>query len=148
MQIHSDAWHSFPVAADELWEAMTDVGAYRQWWPWLRHFDADALEAGDRWEAVVQPPLPYRVRFTIHLDEVSPAKHIVARILGDIAGSARVDIVETSTGSRLRLVSSLEPTSSVLRAVAAVGAPVARFGHEWVLKTGVRQFRDRALGSP
>ena len=75
------------------WEAMTEVGGYRQWWPWLRHFDADVLEAGDRWEAVVQPPLPYRVRFTIHLDEVSPAKHIVARILGDIAGSARVDIV-------------------------------------------------------
>ena len=96
VQIHSDAWHSFPVAADELWEAMAQVGAYRQWWPWLRHFDADALAAGDRWEAVVQPPLPYRVRFTIHLDEVSPAEHIVARILGDIAGSARVDGTEAA----------------------------------------------------
>jgi hypothetical protein len=29
--------------------------------------------------------------------------------------------------------------------VAGVAAPLVRRGHDWVLDTGARQFRDRAL---
>jgi uncharacterized protein YndB with AHSA1/START domain len=145
VEIRSDRDHDFAVAPDVLWDAMTRVDAYRQWWPWLRSLDAAALAAGERWEAVVQPPLPYRLRFSIHLDEVSPVQHVVARVSGDISGSARLHLTETPSGSRLRLVSSLEPTHRVLQAVASVAAPVARYGHEWVLDTGLQQFRDRAL---
>ena len=145
MEIRSDRHHDFPVAPEVLWDAMSRVDAYQQWWPWLRSFDAAALTVGERWEAVVQPPLPYRLRFSIHLDEVAPVEHVVARVSGDITGSARLHLSETATGSRLHLVSSLEPKHRVLQAVATVAAPVARYGHEWVLDTGLQQFRARAL---
>jgi len=70
---------------------------------------------------------------------------VLARVTGDISGSARLHLAETATGSRLHLESSLQPRHRVLQAVAAMAAPVAHFGHEWVLDTGLRQFRDRAL---
>lgn len=145
MKIRSDRRHAFSVPPEELWEAMVRVDAYREWWPWLRSFDAIALATGEVWTAVVQPPLPYRLRFDIRLDEVEAPRVASAEVSGDIEGTARLEIEPTSHGSELHLVSELAPTNAVLRAVARVAHPMVRFGHEWVLDTGLRQFRDRAL---
>jgi len=145
MKISSDRRHAFAVSPDELWAAMTRVGAYRGWWPWLRQFEAEALEPGTTWSAVVQPPLPYRLRFDIHLEQVDAPHLVGAKVTGDIVGSARLEIAPTANGSELHLMSDLAPTNAVLRVVAQVAAPVAHFGHDWVLDTGLRQFRERAL---
>ena len=125
---------------------MAQVEHYRRWWPWLRHLDATALGDGQVWSAVVQPPLPYRLRFDVHLDDVRAPHRAYARVTGDIEGAASLEIAPTTDGSELHLVSDLAPTNAVLRAVAQLAPPVARFGHEWVLDTGLRQFRDRAFG--
>ena len=145
MHIHSDRRDAFDVAPAELWQAMEQVHAYRRWWPWLRELEATALAPGAIWTAVVQPPLPYRVRFDIRITEVQPGVLVRAQVTGDIVGSAHLEIAPTPTGSELRLVSDLAPEHRVLRAVAQVAGPVVRLGHQWVLDTGVRQFRDRAL---
>ena len=145
MLIRSDRRHTFAVPPTELWAAMARVDAYRAWWPWLRRLDAVALTTGDVWSAVVQPPLPYRLRFQIHLTDVSAPHTAVAEVRGDIEGHARLEVTEHPDGSALHVRSELAPTNRVLRAVAQVAAPVARFGHEWVLETGLRQFRTSAL---
>ncbi len=124
---------------------MAEVGSYRTWWPWLRHFDGVGLDAGTTWSAVVQPPLPYRLRFELHLDEVDAPRLVTAHVTGDIEGTARLEISAADDGSELHLISELAPTSPALRTVARVAAPVARFGHECVLDTGLRQFRARAF---
>lgn len=46
-------------------------------------------------------------------------------------------------GCELRLRSALSPQNRVLRLVTLGARPVARFGHDWVLDSGVRQFRRR-----
>jgi hypothetical protein len=145
VKIRSDRRHSFAVSPDELWAAMRRVDAYRGWWPWLRSFDAAALAPGEVWTAVVQPPLPYRLRFDLHLDEVLAPRIVTAVVAGDIEGSARLEITPTAVGSELHFTSELSPTNPVLRTVAQMARPVVRFGHDWVLDTGLRQFRDRAL---
>lgn len=145
MKIHSDRRHTFAVPPEELWDAMSRVEAYREWWPWLRHFEAAPLAPGSLWTAVVQPPLPYRLRFGLELGDVVAPRHVTAAITGDITGSARIEISPNAEGSELHLVSELAPTNAVLRAVAQVARPMVSFGHEWVLDTGLRQFRDRAL---
>jgi hypothetical protein len=145
VRISSDRRHAFRVSPQELWAAMAQVDAYRTWWPWLRHFDAAALQAGEVWTAVVQPPLPYRLRFDVHLDDVRAPHCASALVTGDIEGKAQLEIEPTPEGSELHIVSELTPTNTVLRRVAQLMPPMARFGHEWVLDTGLRQFRDRAL---
>ena len=145
MEIRSDRRHQFSVGPEDLWAALTQVEAYQEWWPWLRSFNADSFETGAIWSAVVQPPLPYRLRFQLHLGTVESQRLVTADVTGDITGSARLEISRTSTGSELHLASRLTPTNTLLRAVARVARPMAHFGHEWVLNTGLRQFRDRAL---
>jgi len=143
--VTSDRRHWFDAPPAVLWDRMAAVGEYRRWWPWLRSFDADALRSGEVWACVVQPPLPYRLGFDLALDEVVPRQAVRATLSGDIVGTAALEISALEGGSELHLVSALAPGSRTLEAVSAIARPVARIGHDWVLATGIRQFRARAL---
>jgi uncharacterized protein YndB with AHSA1/START domain len=145
VRFDSDRRYQLAVAPAELWAALARVEDYQGWWPWLRAFDAAGLEGDDVWHCHVQPPVPYRVRFSVALDEVRAPHSVRATISGDVVGEARLEIAEHPGGSEARLVSSLEPGNGFLRAVARLAAPVVRFGHDWVLDTGARQFIDRAV---
>jgi hypothetical protein len=143
VRILSDRHYLLDVAPDTVWTAISDVDEYQRWWPWLASFDGSALEAGQRWHCVVQPPLPYRVSFTVALERVVTAAAAVATLSGDIVGDARIDLVGRGESSELRLRSSLAPSRPALQALAAVARPVVTFGHNWVLDNGARQFADR-----
>jgi uncharacterized protein YndB with AHSA1/START domain len=163
----SDRRYRFAADRSSVWAAIGSVGEYRAWWPWLRRFDADGLVAGDVWSCQIQPPMPYVLRFTVTVDRVEPASVVVATIDGDVRGTARLDLdddtgpgdtgpgdtdpgdgvaaIGVAAGCRVRLRSTLVPANRTLQVVARAARPVARFGHAWVLDTGARQFRDRAL---
>ena len=145
MRLRSDQRHHFDAAPDQLWAAMTSTDRFRSWWPWLRRFDASGVARGDVWTATVQPPLPYRVSFDLLLTEVRAPQLVAVDVTGDIEGSARLEVLPNASGSELHFTSDLTPTSSLLRIVARMAPPLARYGHEWVLKTGLDQFRSRAL---
>jgi hypothetical protein len=141
LEVRSDRRYRFAIGPEELWPRMARVEDYQTWWPWLRHCDAEAFEPGARWTCVVQPPLPYSLRFRITLDEIDHGRFAAATIDGDITGTARIDVTPVDEGSELRLVSQLAPANTLLRAVSVVARPIARLGHDWVLDTGLRQFR-------
>jgi uncharacterized protein YndB with AHSA1/START domain len=143
--VRSDRRYRFPVSPEQLWQRLHVVDDYRLWWPWLRHLDADRLASGDTWSCAVQPPVPYSLRFEVELQEVEPPGFVVAAVAGDIVGTARLDTTPADEGCEVRLRSELAPGNRYLQAVARVAGPVVRFGHDWVLDTGARQFGRRAL---
>jgi hypothetical protein len=145
VEVRSDRRYRFPVAPEDLWPVLTRIDDYRAWWPWLRRFDAAAFAPGEAWTCVVQPPLPYTLRFRILLDEIEPGRLATARVEGDIEGDARLELAAADDGCEVHLTSSLAPAHPVLRAIARVARPVAQLGHDWVIDTGLRQFRSRAL---
>jgi hypothetical protein len=157
LRIESDRQFHFTSSAAAFWAAVASVHDYPRWWPWLRDFEARGLVEGDRWRCRVQPPLPYGLQFVVTLEEVVPAQLIRATVDGDLRGVARLEIRDTGTpprvrsaptgpaGCDVRLRSTLSPAAALPRAMAAVAPGVARFGHNWVLENGVRQFENRAL---
>lgn len=142
MQICSDRSYDLPVSGPRVWSAITTVEAYPRWWPWLRRFDGTALTPGQVWSCVVQPPLPYSLSFEVHVDDVAPGRAVRAHVDGDICGDAVLEVVTVGSGCRVRLRSTLAPRNRTLRTVAGLAPPVARFGHDWVLDTGLRQFQE------
>jgi uncharacterized protein YndB with AHSA1/START domain len=140
---------SFDEPPERLWAALTEVDGYQRWWPWLADLEVDGgFDVGASWRCQVRPPLPYSVRFALTLQEVEPPRFAVATIAGDIEGHASLDLTpRPGGGTDLRLVSVLQSANRTLRLLADLGPPVVRFGHDWVLDTGLRQFRERALGS-
>lgn len=145
MEIRSDRRHRFDVDRAALWDRMTAVEEYQRWWPWLSALHAGALAPGETWRATVRPPLPYVVRFAITIEEVDTPSLVTARIDGDIAGSARMEVSEDGSGSEVRLVSALSPRNRLLRSVAVFARPLVAYGHDWVLDAGFRQFSSRGL---
>jgi uncharacterized protein YndB with AHSA1/START domain len=143
--VDSDRRFTFTADRETVWQALCAVEQYPTWWPWLRRLDAVGMVAGDRWRCTVQPPLPYSLRFTIAIDDVVAAELVTATLNGDLTGSARLELTDAGSGSEIRLTSDLAPTGRYVRGIATVAFPLARFGHDWVLRTGARQFAERAL---
>jgi hypothetical protein len=145
---HKALRFAHPRAA--VWAAMADVGSYRRWWPWLRAFEARALASGEQWRCTVRPPLPYTVSFVIAFSDVVAEEHAVARVTGDIEGTADLTLRDVAGATEVVVRSDLQPRSGFLRVLATTLPPVARYGHDWILSTGAAQFEARALnvGAP
>jgi hypothetical protein len=151
MDVRSDRRHRFDVGGEVLWSAITAVDDFSRWWPWLRRFDGARLAPGERWDCMIQPPLPYALRFELEITEVVPSDLVTAQVSGDLTGSARLEVRDLSgpggARSEVRLRSDLTPANRVLRTFAMVAKPMVRFGHDWVLDTGLQQFRSRGLAT-
>jgi len=147
VEVCSDRSFRFEVDPAALWAAVTGVEGYRRWWPWLRRFEADSFSKGARWRCAVRSPLFYPVRFVVVLEEVVEGRSATAAVAGDISGRARLDVSPVEGGSELHLVSTMSPESRLLRALARIAPRVARFGHDRLVDTGVRQFTARALAT-
>lgn len=145
VEVRSDRNYRFEAPPETVWNAIGRVDDYRTWWPWLHQFDAAGLIAGDEWRCTLRPPLPYVLSFSLRLGEVVPHERITATVEGDIVGRAELTITPDGGGTAVGLVSTLAPHNGVLRAFMAVAPWLARFGHDWVLDTGLQQFRTRAL---
>lgn len=145
-EFRSDRAWDFDVGPDELWERIAAVDNYESWWPWLRRFEpTGGLAMGAEWNCEVSPPLPYKVRFSLWLDQVDPGVDAHAQVHGDIGGEALLTVVENGQGSTARLQSRLYPTNLLLRRAGQVARPLIEWGHDWVLDEGCRQFVRRAF---
>jgi uncharacterized protein YndB with AHSA1/START domain len=149
MEISSNHTYRFSLPRQAVWEALTGVSAYSTWWPWLRQFDGTALDEGAVWRCAIRPPLPYAIRCSVELTSVRAPELVVARVAGDIAGDARLDLTEladTAPGTEARITSRLQARRLPARLLSRVAPPAARWGHDWVFTTAARQFAA-ALGA-
>lgn len=147
MRLTTDRRYRFPFGPDELWTRISRTDEFQTWWPWLRDFDGRGLSTDDVWSCEVRPPVLYVVRFAVTLHEVVAGRSIAARVSGDIDGSATLHVEADGSGSSAWLVADLAPRKRTLRVMSIVARPLLRFGHNWILDTGVRQFRERSHGS-
>ena len=100
VELGRDRSYWFPMRPDALWSALAETGDYRSWWPSLTDLEADGLAAGAVWRCTIRPPLPFPLRFAIHLDDVVRPTLVTAHISGDIAGTARLDVAPHGNGLR------------------------------------------------
>ncbi len=143
---NSDRSWNFAIGPDELWDRFAAVDSYESWWPWLHRFDTSGgLAVGSAWLCEVSPPLPYRVRFRLRFDRVTPASVAHVQVSGDIGGEALLTVVGNDGGSIARLQSELYPMNPLLRSAGAFARPLIEWGHDWVLDEGCKQFVRRAI---
>ena len=135
----------FGVVPRDLWEALSRPNRLREWWPWLRTLDSDGLVQGTVSHCEVRGPVPYSLRFDVALIEVVPERLVDARVSGDIAGPARLDLADHPGGCEARVSWNVELRDPLLRAASRVARPLMQWGHDWAIDDGVRRFRRLAL---
>jgi hypothetical protein len=137
--------HQFAAQPPDLWAAITSTGSYQTWWPWVREFDGTDFDEDSTWSCTLRSPLLYSVRFQVRLHHVDAPSGVTATVSGDIEGHATIAIEPVAGGSALRLTSHLTPVRPLLRRLSRLAPPVARWGHDQVIRAGLRRFERLAL---
>ena len=132
---------TFPVSRADLWSHVSDTSSFSTWWPWLRTFDAVPIEEGATTRCVIGPPLPYVLKVDLAVGRVVESESVDVEVDGDLRGPARLVLGECDDGSTARLHWTLEVQRPMLRRAATLGRPILQWGHDWVVRNGVEQFR-------
>lgn len=147
MAFRLDRTFVFDRHPDAVWDVLSRPADYPRWWSWLRHIDAESLTEGTTARCLIRAPVPFALRLALHVDRVVPGQCIEVRASGDLDGTGRLELAEHPDGTSARLVWHLEPQRRLLGAVGLLSRPLLQWGQDWVVDTGVRQFRRRALRS-
>ena len=141
--IEYDRTFTFSVSVEQVWATMARLECYPSWWSWLHEFSVEGvgLEAGSELHGVVVPPLPYRMRLDIVLDESVPQRFITAFVHGDLEGTARLSFEGDGTATHVHAVWTIEMMQRPMRLAARIGYPVLRWGHDRVVDATVEGFR-------
>ena len=124
-----------------VWAALSSPAEYPRWWTWLRAIDAEGLTEGTTARCLIRAPVPFALHLDLHIERVVPERRIEVRAGGDLRGPAVLELDEHPQGAAARLTWDLEPRR-VPRFLSS--GPLLRWGQDWVVETGVRQFRRRA----
>ncbi len=141
--ISSQRTFMFPARPEHVWAAISQLDCFTTWWSWLREFQVDGpgLEPGTVLRGVIVPPLPYRLRLRVVLDECVPARHILASVHGDLEGVALIAFESDGDGTRTIASWTLEMMQQPIRVAARIAHPVLRWGHDRIVDATADSFR-------
>jgi polyketide cyclase/dehydrase/lipid transport protein len=139
----------FPVAPEELWERLERVDRFERWLGWLSEFrlDGGSLKPGSVLSGVVAPPLPYRMRVRVDLDECERPAVLGGAVHGDLEGRARLVFEPRPSGTEVEVSWTIEMMQRPMRLAARVAHPLLRWGHDRVVEATVANFRRHLAGA-
>ncbi len=147
MDIRTDRAHSVAGSVETVWAAIVDVDRYPARWPWLRELEWNGdFVAGAGCSSRVRSPFGYSVRVEVVLDHVEPRRLVEATVTGDVAGRARLSLAPVGAAgdgchrTELRLLTELQPERRLLRVLTRALPPVARAGHDRIIRSGMARF--------
>jgi hypothetical protein len=144
------ATYRFDLAPAELWARISRFDEFRGWWgSWLREFSFDGpLADGTTLRLVVVPPLPYRMRVDVALQECEPPHRVHSQVSGDLHGVATLDVAADGAGCAVTVAWQLEMMQRPMRLAARFARPVLQWGHDRVVEVAVSRFRRQLRRGP
>jgi hypothetical protein len=141
--IDYDGTFTFPVGVAELWATIGRFDRFTSWWSWLRELstEGDGLQHGTVLHGIVVPPLPYRMRLDVVLDECVPERRLTARVYGDLEGTAQLIFDGDDTETHVQAAWTIEMMQRPMRLAARIAKPLLRWGHDRVVDATVDAFR-------
>ena len=125
---------------EHVWDALVDVESWPQWWPYVR--GVETLHRGAtndlgtvrrlRWSS----RLPYGFALEVETTAVQSPTRLVGRATGDMAGVGCWELARDGAGTRVRTTWTLELHTRWMRWSAPFMAPVFRWNHEGVMRSG------------
>ncbi|HZU71256.1 MAG TPA: SRPBCC family protein [Acidimicrobiales bacterium] len=140
---------SLPRPPAEVWAALERVDRFESWWRWLSELrlEGGGLRAGSVLYGVVSPPVPYRMRVRVELEDCEAPYTIDAAVHGDLEGRAGLLLEETAGGTLASVGWTIEMTQAPMRVAARLARPLLLWGHDRVVDATVAGFRRQLAGS-
>jgi hypothetical protein len=149
-EIEYDRTFTFPVPVTQLWATMVQVDRFPSWWSWLHEFsvEGNGLEHGTVLHGIVAPPppLPYRMRLDVVIDECIPQRRLTAFVHGDLEGAAKFVLDGDDAAARVHAMWTIEMMQRPMRLAARFAHPLLRWGHDRVVDATVDGLRRHLVG--
>ena len=138
---------TFAAAPEQVWAVLERFESLAAGWRWLRELriDGGSLARGTVIRGVVVPPLPYRMRLEVVLDDCVRERCIDASVHGDLEGVARIAFEGDDTETRVHAAWTIEMMQPSMRVAARLAPRLLRWGHDRVVDATV-QGLDLRLG--
>jgi len=125
---------------EQVWDALVDVETWPQWWPHVHAVETLHRGATNdlgtvrrlRWGS----RLPYGFTLEVATTEVQKPARLAGRASGDMAGTGLWELAREGTGTRVRYTWELALHTRWMRLCAPFMAPVFRWNHEGVMRSG------------
>ncbi len=142
--------HRFSVPPETVWAAIERADEFEQWWAWLGEFylHGASLQRGSVMIGVVSPPLPYRMRIRVDLEDCVRPATIDAAVHGDLEGRAHLGLESDGEGTLATAAWTIEMTQLPMRVAARFARPLLCWGHDRVVEATVAGFRRRVEAGP
>ena len=132
-------WH-LDAPISQVWEALVDVESWPRWWPHVRSVRTLHGGATDglgsvrrlRWSS----RLPYGFTLDVETTVLRVPTKLVGRATGAMAGVGTWELACAGAGTRVRYTWTLELHTRWMRLAAPFMAPVFRWNHEGVMRSG------------
>ena len=133
----------FPIVPEELWAYLERVDRFEPALGWLSDFrlEGNGLVSGSALSGVITPPLPYRMRLRVDLDQCERPSRIVTTVHGDLQGRAELVLAAEGGGTLVTASWTIEMMQRPMRIAARAAHPLLRWGHDRVVEMTVRAFR-------
>lgn len=123
-----------------VWDALVDVETWPEWWPHVRKVRTLHRGATNGLGSVRRldwsSRLPYGFALEVETTEVQAPTRLVGRASGDMAGVGVWELACEGGRTRVRYTWTLELHTRWMRLSAPLMAPVFRWNHEGVMRSG------------
>lgn len=126
-----------------VWACIERTDEFARWWGWLGdfHLTGRGLRAGSVLVGIVTPPVPYRMRVRVVLEDCVEPESISAAVHGDLEGSAHLTLRSDHDSTIVTATWTLEMMQRSMRLADRVAHPFLRWGHDQVVEATVASFR-------
>jgi uncharacterized protein YndB with AHSA1/START domain len=133
------AWR-FDAPVDRLWDAITRVDAWPQWWRGvesvvaLQPGDSSGLGRVDRY--TWKSRLPYRLTFDLKITQLERPLRFGGTATGELAGSALWELTPVSGTTRTQFTWRVETTKAWMNLLAPIARPLFAWNHDVIMEWG------------
>jgi carbon monoxide dehydrogenase subunit G len=141
--VEYQATFTFAAPPERVWAVLERFETLAPKWTWLRELriEGAGLRKGTVVHGVVVPPLPYRMRLDVALDDCAPSERIDASVHGDLEGSAHIAFNGDGRETRADASWTIEMTQPAMRFAARLAPGLLRWGHDRVVIATVNSLR-------
>ena len=141
--VRHEADVTFAAPPDFVWESLTQTELFEDWWAWIRdvRLEGEALTEGSTISFTIDPPIHYRLKIAVHVDEADEGKFLRGRVTGDLVGDATFQLDGDDTSSDVNIMWDVEIKSPVIRPVILIARPVLLRAQIWAVEVALRGFR-------
>lgn len=129
-----------PATPEAVWQAITRPADWPRWWPAVTSVEVVDPGGPDGVGTVVRyrlrAPLGYRLAVQTRVEEVVPGRLLVARVVGQLDGTGRWEILPGPDGVRLDQLWEVTTTRGWMRRLAPVARPAFRWSHDRAARRG------------